>query len=179
MAVPQPKPDALQRQRQERLAWLKSSVRDPYETLGQRDPRDRDEVRSTRDRDQFAVWCIEHRQPVFINDVNAEHGKYIARYADAPRPLEDGTLSRAAQSMIYLPLVSKDRVLGVVTIHAANEIDAMRALGYSAAAALDASQHHADHAERRRNQALVDAFVTPAQQHQPGFRRQRDHFLVM
>jgi signal transduction histidine kinase/DNA-binding response OmpR family regulator len=100
--------------------------------------------RSTRDRDQFAVWCIEHRQPVFINDVNAEHGKYIARYADAPRPLEDGSLSRAAQSMIYLPLVSKDRVLGIVTIqsfetgaYTERHLNMMQSLAAFTAIALD------------------------------------------
>jgi signal transduction histidine kinase/DNA-binding response OmpR family regulator len=72
--------------------------------------------RSMQDTNQFAVWCITNRQPVFINDVREEHAKFIPRYEEAPRPLEDGSLSREAQSMIYLPLVSKDRVLGVVTI---------------------------------------------------------------
>ncbi len=72
--------------------------------------------RSTADQSQLPVWCIEHREPVIINDVVAESGKYIPRYAEAARALQDGTMSRAAQSMIYLPLVSKDKVLGVVTI---------------------------------------------------------------
>jgi signal transduction histidine kinase/DNA-binding response OmpR family regulator len=72
--------------------------------------------RSMQDTNQFAVWCITNRQPVFTNDVREEHAKFIPRYEEAPRPLEDGSLSREAQSMIYLPLVSKDRVLGVVTI---------------------------------------------------------------
>jgi signal transduction histidine kinase/DNA-binding response OmpR family regulator len=72
--------------------------------------------RSMRDTNQFAVWCITNREPVFINDVGEEHAKFFPRYEEAPRPLEDGSLSREAQSMIYLPLISKDRVLGVVTI---------------------------------------------------------------
>ena len=72
--------------------------------------------RSTTDRSQLPVWCIEHREPVFINDVEQEAGKYIPQYAETARRLEDGTMSKAAQSMIYLPLVSKDKVLGVVTI---------------------------------------------------------------
>jgi signal transduction histidine kinase/CheY-like chemotaxis protein/ligand-binding sensor domain-containing protein len=100
--------------------------------------------RSTRDRDQFAVWCIEQRKPVFINDVSAEYTKYISRYADAPRPLEDGTLSRAAQSMIYLPLISKDRVLGVVTIqsfktgaYTERHLNMMQSLAAFTAIALD------------------------------------------
>ena len=72
--------------------------------------------RSTTDRSQLPVWCIEHRAPVFINDVKQEFGKYIPTYAETARALEDGTMSREAQSIIYLPLVSKDRVLGIVTI---------------------------------------------------------------
>ena len=72
--------------------------------------------RSTAERSQLPVWCIEHRESVFINDVEQESAKYIPHYAEAARVLEDGTMSRAAQSMIYLPLVSKDKVLGIVTI---------------------------------------------------------------
>jgi signal transduction histidine kinase/CheY-like chemotaxis protein/ligand-binding sensor domain-containing protein len=72
--------------------------------------------RSTTDRSQLPVWCIEHRAPVFINDVEKESSKYIPHYAEAPRALEDGSMSRAAQSIIYLPLISKDKVLGLVTI---------------------------------------------------------------
>ena len=72
--------------------------------------------RSTTDQSQLPVWCIEHREPVFINDVEEESGKYIPHYAEAARVLEDGTMSKAAQSMIYLPLISKDKVLGIVTI---------------------------------------------------------------
>ena len=73
-------------------------------------------TRDTTDPDQFPVWCIAHREPVFLNDVSADYSRYLAHYDEERRPLEDGTLSRLPQSMIYLPLVSKDRVLGVVTI---------------------------------------------------------------
>ena len=72
--------------------------------------------RSTTDRSQLPVWCIEHREPVFINDVDQESAKYIPHYAEAARALEDGTMSKTAQSIIYLPLISKDKVLGIVTI---------------------------------------------------------------
>jgi len=73
-------------------------------------------VRDTSDKDQLPVWCIEHRKPVFINDVAREYGRYISRYADAPRALEDGSLSQEPQSLIYLPLLTQDRVLGVITV---------------------------------------------------------------
>jgi signal transduction histidine kinase/CheY-like chemotaxis protein len=72
--------------------------------------------RSTTDPNQLPVWCVEHRAPVFINDVAAESARYIPRYDHAERKLADGSLSKAPQSIIYLPLVSKDRVLGIVTI---------------------------------------------------------------
>ena len=72
--------------------------------------------RSTTERSQLPVWCIEHREPVFISDVEQESSKYIPHYAEKARILEDGSMSKAAQSIIYLPLVSKDKVLGLVTI---------------------------------------------------------------
>jgi signal transduction histidine kinase/CheY-like chemotaxis protein len=73
-------------------------------------------ARATTDKDQFPVWCIEHRQPVYVNDVAQEYGRYIGRYDEAPRALEDGSLSKAPQSLIYLPLLKQDRVLGIITV---------------------------------------------------------------
>ncbi len=72
--------------------------------------------RDTTDRNQLPVWCIEHREPVFINDLDAEVGRYVRAYDEQQRPLEDGTLSKRPQSIIYMPLLSKGRVLGIVTI---------------------------------------------------------------
>ena len=73
-------------------------------------------TRDTTDKNQFPVWCVEHRKPVFINDVDAEYSRYLARYEPGRRLLEDGSVSRAPQSLIYLPLATKDRVLGVITV---------------------------------------------------------------
>ncbi|MDP8981107.1 MAG: GAF domain-containing protein [Acidobacteriota bacterium] len=73
-------------------------------------------TRDARDKNQFAVWCIEHRKPVLINDVAAESGKYIPSYFHANRTLEDGSAARPPASMIYLPLIAQDRVLGVLSV---------------------------------------------------------------
>jgi len=73
-------------------------------------------TRDMSDKNQFPVWCIENRRPVFINDVPAEYSRYISAYQDAGRLLEDGSRSEAPYSLIYLPLIAKDRVLGVITI---------------------------------------------------------------
>ncbi|MGQ0736627.1 MAG: ATP-binding protein, partial [Acidobacteriota bacterium] len=73
-------------------------------------------TRDTTERNQLPVWCIEHRQAVFINDVGREAVQYVANYTDPRRQLEDGSYSRAPESIIYLPLETKDRVLGIITI---------------------------------------------------------------
>ncbi|MDZ7359539.1 MAG: ATP-binding protein [candidate division KSB1 bacterium] len=73
-------------------------------------------TRDMSDKNQFPVWCIENRRPVFINDVQVEYSRYIGAYQHSGRLLEDGTRSEAPLSLIYLPLIAKDRVLGVITI---------------------------------------------------------------
>jgi signal transduction histidine kinase len=73
-------------------------------------------VRDTKNKNQFPVWCIENRQAVFINEVAKEYGRYIDEYKDAGRLLEDGTRTETPESLIYLPLLAQDRVLGVITI---------------------------------------------------------------
>jgi signal transduction histidine kinase/CheY-like chemotaxis protein len=100
--------------------------------------------RDTTDPNQLPVWCIEHRQPVFINDLRAEYGKYLTRYDEPSRALEDGTMSREPQSIIYLPLIAKDRVLGIITIHSfekhaytEHHLNVLRTLATYTAIALD------------------------------------------
>ncbi len=73
-------------------------------------------TRSTEDKNQLAVWCIDHRQPILLNDVAAASTKYIASYQHAGRTLEDGSMAQPPASMIYLPLVAQERVLGVLSI---------------------------------------------------------------
>ncbi|MGH7495079.1 MAG: two-component regulator propeller domain-containing protein [bacterium] len=73
-------------------------------------------TRDTSDKNQFPVWCLEHRQPVFINDVDLDYRRYLGDYRDPRRLLEDGTYSIAPQSIIYLPLLAQERVLGVLTV---------------------------------------------------------------
>ena len=44
-------------------------------------------TRDTTDRDQLPVWCIEHGEPVFINDLPTEYSRYIAQVrGDRARP---------------------------------------------------------------------------------------------
>ena len=72
--------------------------------------------RSMEDKNQFAVWCIDHRQPILLNDVESEFSKYIPSYSHFGHVLEDGTVAKPPASMIYLPLIAQERVLGVLSI---------------------------------------------------------------
>ncbi len=100
--------------------------------------------RDTSDTNQLPVWCIEHRKPVFINDLRAETGNYIESYREVSVPLEDGSMSQEPQSVIYMPLVAKDRVLGIITIqsfeknaYTTHDLNVMQSLASYTAIALD------------------------------------------
>ncbi len=101
-------------------------------------------TRDTREANQLPVWCIEHREPILINDLQAEYDRYVAHLDEQTRPLEDGSQSRQPRSLIYLPLLSKDRVLGVITIqsfephaYTTHHLNVMRSLASFASVALD------------------------------------------
>ena len=73
-------------------------------------------TRSTDDKNQFAVWCIENRKPILINDVEAESSRYIPAYKHTGGALDDGSVAQPPESMIYLPLIAAERVLGVLSV---------------------------------------------------------------
>ncbi len=72
--------------------------------------------RDASDKNQLPVWCIENRQPVFINDVKAEFSRYIDKYDDSRLQLKNGSVSAEPLSLIYLPLIAQGRVLGIITV---------------------------------------------------------------
>lgn len=73
-------------------------------------------TRDMRDRQQLPVWCIEQRQPVWINELEQDYKRYIQYYRSLAIPLEDGTVAPEAVSMLYVPLLYQDRVLGLITV---------------------------------------------------------------
>jgi signal transduction histidine kinase/DNA-binding response OmpR family regulator len=101
-------------------------------------------TRDTSDPDQLPVWCIQHRQPVFINDLAVDHKNYVSRHEEKSQRLEDGSMSKTPQSLIYLPLEAKDRVLGLITIqsfeknaYTDHHLNVMQSLASYTAVALD------------------------------------------
>jgi ligand-binding sensor domain-containing protein/signal transduction histidine kinase len=79
-------------------------------------------TRSMLEPNQLAVWCINHAEEVFINDLEQEYGRYIANLAlvsgvDNMGTLEDGSLPTEPRSLIYVPISVNGQVRGVITVH--------------------------------------------------------------
>ena len=60
------------------------------------------------DETRPAVWCFENRKPLVINDYDTEYRKYFPQRPDA-------VAGESTASIIYLPLIHKDNILGVIT----------------------------------------------------------------
>ncbi len=61
------------------------------------------------DKNRFAVWCVNNRKPVFMNDVDVDYINYI-EHRVKPKA---GTY---ASSIIYFPLIVEDRVIGAISV---------------------------------------------------------------
>jgi serine phosphatase RsbU (regulator of sigma subunit) len=75
-------------------------------------------TRDMTDKNQLPVWCIENREEIFINDIEIDESKYLRKseVKTTKFVLEDGNLSELPQSIIYVPLLLKDQVLGIITV---------------------------------------------------------------
>jgi signal transduction histidine kinase len=73
--------------------------------------------RKMHDKSQLAVWCIENNKEVFINDIEKEHKKYISdKDMKIIGSLEDGSIPKSPNSLIYLPLQVKDKIVGLISV---------------------------------------------------------------
>ncbi|MFB6307324.1 MAG: GAF domain-containing protein, partial [Flavobacteriales bacterium] len=59
----------------------------------------------------------ENKKSVFINDLKTDYKEYISNYReDENRELEDGSYSKTPSSIIYLPILVQNKVLGLITV---------------------------------------------------------------
>ena len=106
-------------------------------------------TRSTREPAQLAVWCVLNRSEILINDIASDAARYTSDLqrtieVQSLGPAEDGIDPGQPKSMIYMPLLVEDRVLGVVTaqsyqagIYQPHHVDILRTLASYCAVALD------------------------------------------
>ena len=69
---------------------------------------------SMEEKSRFAVWCVDHAMPLFMNDVENEYHKYVP---DRVAPKVGVTVS----SLIYLPLRIEERIVGVLSVQSFNK----------------------------------------------------------
>jgi len=75
--------------------------------------------RDMSNKNQLAVWCIENRKPVFSNNIAAEYRQYLEEFLEENIhliKLSDGSSPKSVNSVLYIPLLINDRVLGVITV---------------------------------------------------------------
>jgi signal transduction histidine kinase len=60
------------------------------------------------EKTRFAVWCVDHATPVFMNDIDTEYIKYTP-FRAKPKAGE------VVSSLIYLPMMIEDRIVGVIS----------------------------------------------------------------
>ncbi|HEY0063915.1 MAG TPA: two-component regulator propeller domain-containing protein [Telluria sp.] len=103
--------------------------------------------RSLSDERQFAVWCLRNRREVFINDLEAEYDNYLSGpQSKPPTPVlrSDGRARSNSVAMMYVPLIVKDRMMGVLCVQSVEKnayrrvhLDMLQTLAAHAAVALD------------------------------------------
>ncbi|MBK6520981.1 MAG: GAF domain-containing protein [Sphingobacteriaceae bacterium] len=89
------------------------------------------------DKNRFAVWCFENEQEILINDIMLEYNMYI-------KDLKAPVAGETPLSVIYMPLFSKEKKIGVITVqsfskNAYNEYqhNVLRNIANSVAVAID------------------------------------------
>ena len=90
---------------------------------------------------KMAVWCFNNSKEVFINDLQKEYSRYIPSLT-----VEPTAGARHSESLIYLPIKLKDRIIGVITVQSFKKhayerfhLDILRTLAAYTAIALDNS----------------------------------------
>lgn len=89
---------------------------------------------------RFSVWTINNRKEVFVNNYLRDYKRYIPELK-APEEGED------PESMIYMPLLSKEKIIGVLTVqsfqrnaYTQRHLDILKNLGLYIAIALENSE---------------------------------------
>ena len=73
-------------------------------------------TRPMSDKSQLAVWCIEQRDSILIGDYPKEYSRYVTATDEVTYPLDDGINSKTLQSALYVPLLLKGHIIGVLFV---------------------------------------------------------------
>ena len=143
--------------------------------------------RSMSDPNQFAVWCLQHQREVFVNDIAADWPKYLAAPPSAPLPSASNDRSPGSPpiSTLYVPLIVKERVLGLLSVQSAEKdayrqvhMDMLQTLAAHAAVALDNARAYRELEETQARLVEQEKQVRVAKLKAEDATRQKSEFLA-
>ena len=139
--------------------------------------------RDMSDKSLFAVWCIDHKKEVFINNLEEEYETYLQKYEKDEKELEDGTKSKQVFSLIYLPLMIEEDILGILTVQAfvpqaysTQDLNILRTLGSYIAVALKNAQAYRQIAEQQEKITESNAELNQMNEE---LQQQQEELLVL
>ncbi|NQZ09687.1 MAG: response regulator, partial [Algicola sp.] len=98
------------------------------------------------ERNQPAVWCVENKKPVIINDYSRDYAGY---FGEVSSPVTK--VGVQPKSVMYWPLIVGDRVIGVLTVQSLKknvyktpQQDMMKTLASTTAIALDHAKAYSE-----------------------------------
>ena len=110
-------------------------------------------TRDAKDKNQLAVWCIDHRRTLAINSFEE-----VEQYIDYQPDIEEGRAfvgsteaSQRIESYLYVPILLKDEVIGILSVQSLRprayqpiHLDMMQTLSAYTAIAIDNARTHAE-----------------------------------
>jgi serine phosphatase RsbU (regulator of sigma subunit)/tetratricopeptide (TPR) repeat protein len=109
------------------------------------------------DTNRLGPWCFRNRKEVFINDIRNEINNYV-------NSILKPVAGRSVESLIYLPLAVKGKVLGLITVQSFNkhayttyQLEILRNMAVYAAIALENARIYesTEEAVRERTREVV------------------------
>ncbi len=130
---------------------------------------------SLDDSEAFAVWCFNNREEIFINNLKEDLRRYGMQF-HKNLVTEEGV----AQSIVYLPLQTKDKMLGVIGVqsmkknaYTSNHLQLLRNISIYTVIAIQNAQSYQKTEEQRvlveQNANKVTASINYAKRIQEAF----------
>jgi signal transduction histidine kinase/CheY-like chemotaxis protein len=137
---------------------------------------------------QLAVWCLTHRKPILINDFEREYRDYMDESgldSLAPCLRVDGLPPTPARSLMYAPLITGDKVIGLLSVHSRERnsyqrihMDMLQTLASHAAAGLENARAYQELEETLQTLRQTRDQLRYAKKKAEDATRQKSEFLA-
>ncbi|NQZ12155.1 MAG: response regulator, partial [Algicola sp.] len=107
---------------------------------------------SMNEKQRAAVWCIDNKKPLVINDYDTDFEQY---FGDLPKV--EPKAGKNSESLMYCPLIVANQIIGVLSVHSfnknaynANQQDMIQTLASTTAIALDNANAYREVEQKNR-----------------------------